>query len=116
MRDLKKDKEISDMVLPIKPRTPSDFKFMEDAVFYVEAREGWPHAIERAITAEAEVERLRLMVKSITGGLDEAIETVHFLEAEVERLRKIIGDAREWMLPNTEAWKITCELDKEGGE
>ena len=35
-------------------------------------------AIERAIKAEAEVERLKLMVKSITGGLDEAIETVHF--------------------------------------
>ena len=30
----------------------------EDAEFIAEAREGWPHAIERAIKAEAEVERL----------------------------------------------------------
>jgi hypothetical protein len=43
-------------------------------------------AADRADKAEAEVVRLRLMVKSITGGLDECVETVHFLEAEVERL------------------------------
>lgn len=30
----------------------------EDAEFIAEAREGWPEAIERAIKAEAEVERL----------------------------------------------------------
>ena len=40
-------------------------------------------AIERAIKAEAEVERLKLMVKSITSGLDEAIETNHYLENEL---------------------------------
>lgn len=51
--------------------------------FIAQSREGWPHAIERAIKAEAEVERLRLMVKSITGGLDEAIETNHYLENEL---------------------------------
>ncbi|MGG4453163.1 hypothetical protein [Brevibacillus porteri] len=31
----------------------------KDARFVAEARTGWPHAIERAIAAEAEVERLR---------------------------------------------------------
>lgn len=30
-----------------------------DATFILEAREGWPEAIRRAIAAEAEVERLR---------------------------------------------------------
>lgn len=42
-------------------------------------------------TAEAEVERLRLMVKSITGGLDEAVETVNFLEAENAKLRAALN-------------------------
>jgi len=46
-------------------------------------------AADRADKAEAEVERLRLMVKSITGGLDEAIEAVHFLEAENAKLRSV---------------------------
>jgi hypothetical protein len=61
----------------------------KDAEFIAASREGWPHAIERAIKAEAEVERLRLMVTSITGGLDEAIDAVHFLEAENALLRKV---------------------------
>ena len=64
-----------------------------NAEFIAQAREGWPEAIERAIKAEAEVERLRLMVKSITGGLDEAIETVHYLEAEQALLRKVASIA-----------------------
>lgn len=58
----------------------------KDAEFIAASREGWPHAIERAIKAEAEVERLRLMVKSITGGLDEAIETNHYLEKIIDGL------------------------------
>lgn len=61
----------------------------KDAEFIAAAREGWPEAITRAIKAEAEVERLRWMVKSITGGLDEAIEAVHYLEAENALLRKV---------------------------
>jgi len=52
-------------------------------------------AAERAIKAEAEVERLKLMVKSITGGLDECMETVHFLEAENAKLRKVAEAARD---------------------
>ena len=46
---------------------------------------------------KAEVERLRLMVKSITGGLDEAIEAVHCLEAELALLRKVAEVARRVM-------------------
>lgn len=42
---------------------------------------------ERFQRLRAEIDRLRLMVTSITGGLDEAIEAVHYLEAEVERLK-----------------------------
>ena len=56
-----------------------------------------PKMQERAIKAEGEVERLKLMVKSITGGLDEAIETVQFLNAENARLRKVVDAAKEWI-------------------
>lgn len=37
----------------------------EDARFIAEAREGWQHAIERALKAEAEVERLRDFLEEI---------------------------------------------------
>jgi hypothetical protein len=112
MRDLKADLEICNTVLPIKPKVPSDFRFMEDALFFVEAREGWPEAIERAIKAEAEVERYKLMVKSITGGLDEAIETVHYLETELALLRKVAIAARAYLKCGYD--ETLLELDKEG--
>ncbi len=44
--------------------------------------------------AEAEKERYKLMIKSITGGLDECMETVHFLEAENAKLRAVVEAAR----------------------
>ena len=79
MRDLQKDLEICNRATPgpwngeentgVEPVfetgcgccTESTLS-KEDAEFIAEAREGWPHAIERAIKAEAEVERL-LMAK-----------------------------------------------------
>ena len=51
-------------------------------------------ADDRADKAEAENERYKLMIKSITGGLDECMETVHFLEAENAKLRKVAEAAR----------------------
>jgi hypothetical protein len=41
----------------------------DDAEFIAQAREGWPHAIERAIKAEAEVERLRMALDKIANPL-----------------------------------------------
>lgn len=75
-------------------------------------------ADDRADKAEAEVERLKLMVKSITGGLDEAIETVQFLEAENARLRKVAEAARGmWWGAERSRWDVLeqalAELDKE---
>ena len=57
-----------------------------------------PKMQERVIKAEAEVERLRLMVKFIMGGLDECMETVHFLDAENAKLRAVVEAARETYL------------------
>ena len=125
---------------------PSDKKgtyfgdmFKVNADFIAQAREGWPEAIERALKAETEVERLRLMVKSITGGLDEAIEIGDYLEAENALLRKVeeVGEimwseavchkcvapracrgcsAHDFKkaLSEYQSWKERQELDKEG--
>ena len=54
------------------------------------------------------------MVKSITGGLDEAIEVVHFLETENAKLRKVVDIVR---MDNSRMWRTKqaiAELDKEG--
>ena len=85
MRDLEKDKEICDRATPGPWYQEANYwdekntvlgrgvyqydsyaKLLadmidkeEDAEFIADAREGWPHAIERAIKAEAEVKRLR---------------------------------------------------------
>ena len=103
------------MSVTVVYRSAADLKKAE---FWYE--EG-PKMQERAIKAEAENERYKLMIKSITGGLDEAIETVHFLEAEVERLktenarlRKVAEAARDG---NTFALiQALAELDEEEGE
>lgn len=70
-RDLKADLELCNKATPgpwvfngisvlgahglLIARTPND----ADAEFIAQAREGWPHAIERAMRAEAEVEQLK---------------------------------------------------------
>ena len=86
------------------------------------------HALNRAITAEAEVERLKLMVKSITGGLDEAIETNRYLESELVKYNlafklacKSLDETQKnyltpggWLLETTFLKEAEIELDKEG--
>ena len=76
-------------------------------------------ALERAIKAEAENERYKLMIKSITGGLDECMETIHFLEAENAKLRKVMndvmnialnGDAEEWLALR----EVLAEVERPG--
>lgn len=70
-RDLKADLELCNKATPgpwvfngisvlgahglLIARTPND----ADAEFIAQAREGWPHAIDRAMRAEAEVEQLK---------------------------------------------------------
>ena len=71
MRDLKADLELCNKATPgpweVVPGTNSVSspyprgrnKPRENMMFIAQAREGWPHAIERAIKAEAEVEQLK---------------------------------------------------------
>ena len=94
MRDLKRDKEICDKATKGKWRVEKTYheesgyeEFIKkieiicrngvitamswsnpaeaDAQFIASAREGWPYAIDRAIAAEAEVERLRGQVEKM---------------------------------------------------
>lgn len=56
------DTEIFSLYIdPDKPEqgTIINCTYEDDAIFIVEAREGWPEAIRRAIAAEAEIERLK---------------------------------------------------------
>ncbi|QOT13678.1 hypothetical protein JNUCC32_31250 (plasmid) [Paenibacillus sp. JNUCC32] len=50
------------------------FEKTEDALLFVESREGWPEAIRRAMTAEAEVERLRNGVNHLRNSITVELE------------------------------------------
>ena len=101
MRDLKKDLELctkatsgkwisdcspwDDQIISIPEDDPDgyvrslftiDAATSDDIELVTQAREGWPHAIERALKAEAEVEKLR---------------------AEVERLRRREETILRWL-------------------
>ena len=96
MRDLKADLEICNAVLPIKPKVPSDFRFMEDALFFVEAREGWPEAIEQAINAKAEVERLKTDMIDYIRGATYMTKQIQGLRAENEWLKRALSEIEDW--------------------
>jgi uncharacterized small protein (DUF1192 family) len=62
-----------------------------DARFIAEARTGWPHAIRRALAAEAELQRVvdisRDNIELLRQEKAHMAERIAELEAEVERLR-----------------------------
>ncbi|MCK9570915.1 hypothetical protein M0R72_18345 [Candidatus Pacearchaeota archaeon] len=120
MRDLEADKKIwEDAWLN---QGYSDCAYIANTIL--------PHAIERAINAEGEVERLKLMVKSITGGLDETIETNHYLENELVKYNlafklacKSLDETQKnyftpggWSLETTFLKQAQIELEQQEGE
>lgn len=99
----------------------ADCAYKEDAKFIAEAREGWPHAIRRALEAEAERDELRKIVSSECpiDALDivESLrvekwhmqERIAELEAEIERLKAQIEEMKDEIA----AWKkIALGFDK----
>ena len=67
----------------------------EDAEFIISSRTGWPHAIERALKAEAEVERMKRRAEVLDKALSlartswpHAIKRALKAEAEVERMKR----------------------------
>lgn len=65
----------------------SKTSFAADTRFIAAAREGWPHAIERAIKAEAEVERLKKVYATTNDSWKK-------LQTENAQLRKVVEAAR----------------------
>jgi hypothetical protein len=102
-----------------------------NAEFIAQAREGWPHAIERAIKAEAEVERLKPIEefadKNFKLWENAAYSMNAKLRAENALLRKVVdaariavdnaGRVRVGQNPVYDLRQALAELDrKEGGE
>lgn len=64
----------------------------EATQFFEQASEGWPHAIRRAIVAEAEVERLRSVLSYLLGAIDRG----DLIRAKMSsRMDYVIRSARE---------------------
>jgi hypothetical protein len=127
MRDLEKDKEICDRATPGPWYQEANYwdekntvlgrgvfqydsyaKLLadmidreEDAEFIADARKGWPHAIERAINAEAEVERLQSenallrKVVDLVSTMQESESGYSARLAEIEML-KALDDYEAW--------------------
>jgi len=66
-----------------------------DMVFIAEAREGWPHAIERAIKAEAEVERLNVIKNETPIDCDKVCVAYKYRVDENERLQTEVALLRK---------------------
>lgn len=132
MRDLKADLEICnkatrgpwvfdeydvDIWSQADPWRVANVGLHTDMEFIAAAREGWPHAIERAIKAEAEVERLKeeahqdiewlykeYVLEADVNLSQDAIDlkrklrdmVCKELQAENARLRKVVEAAREY--------------------
>jgi len=100
----------------------------KDAEFIAASREGWPHAIERAIKAETEVERLKPIEEFADKNFklwENAAYTMNAkLRAENAKLRKVVeaariavdnaGRVRVGQNPVYDLRQALAELDKEG--
>ena len=109
MRDLRKDLEICEKATKkfkledgSEPRyfgftmivlTDTYDNWKEDVKFVEEAREGWPESINRAIAAEAEVERLRKALRTIS---DIRYDTLNYDPGDAECMHKIAVSALEF--------------------
>jgi len=83
----------------------------EDAKFIAEAREGWPHAIKRALEAETELEVYRELYKK---DMDGAFKKINQLQAENAKLRETLKNVRQEIgMINTEHGSLNakCKLN-----
>jgi len=79
--------------------------YEKDAAFIINAREGWHEAINRAIAAEAEVERLKLEVAKLALHhtedielMEETVEAQKLALATITKLRKALALAHSMIL------------------
>jgi hypothetical protein len=70
-----------------------DYDKQADATFITEARTGWPHAIERAISAETELAEETRMVERLVASQESAVARARNAERERDQLRAGIAAA-----------------------
>jgi hypothetical protein len=108
-RDLKADLELCNKATPgswvfngisvlgahglLIARTPND----ADAEFIAQAREGWPHAIERALKAEALARKLldvlgRVIPRYLVGRLELDLDSVLEANGLLKKAKEVLGD------------------------
>lgn len=63
----------------------------------------------KVLEMETETERLKLMVRSITGGLDEAIESNQYLEKELDKAGQERGQLRDALAITQKALELACK-------
>jgi len=114
VRDLRKDLEICEKATKkfkledgSEPRyfgftmivlTDTYDNWKEDVKFVEESREGWPESINRAIAAEAEVEKLRKHRTEDIELMEEALEVHKLSLATITKLRKALALAHSMIL------------------
>ncbi|MDR9852957.1 hypothetical protein RJP21_05000 [Paenibacillus sp. VCA1] len=78
--------------------------------FIIEAREGWPHAIRRALAAEAEVTWLKDSMRRLNGVHDEQCARSAEYYAEIKRLRMAL-EATQFHLYREQYMSATDTVD-----
>jgi len=82
-------------------RCPNCDRWLEvedwEAAFVAQAREGWPHAIERAIKAEALARELADMLGRVTpcyleGRLGIDLDAVYEVNGLLKKAKEVLGD------------------------
>ena len=85
-------------------RCPNCDRWLEvedwEAAFIVQAREGWPHAIERAIKVEALARELVDMLGRVTpcyleGRLGIDLDAVYEVNRLLKKAKEVLGDERD---------------------
>ena len=93
---IRRDKVVAITLLQT-PRFVDCWQFGENTRFIAEAREGWPHAIERAIKAEALAQKLlnvlgRVIPSYLVGRLELDLDSVLEDNGLLKKAKEVLGD------------------------
>ena len=93
---IRRDKVVAITLLQT-PRFADCWQFGENTRFIAQAREGWPHAIERALKAEALARELvdvlgRVTPRYLEGRLELDLDLVHEANGLLKKAKEVLGD------------------------
>ena len=93
---IRRDKVVAITLLQT-PRFVDCWQFGENTRFIAEAREGWPHAIERALKAEALAQKLldvlgRVIPSYLVGRLETDLDSVLEANGLLKKAKEMLGD------------------------